>query len=656
MTDSLHSYALIKALYTEGKDYLDSFWPFTIKVIPSNKSVTSSFIQEKLKQEHHLQMPLHVLEVVLARAQKLDYVVIEKTDPLSQKEYRITRSGLDYSNKLETEKEVDRRTNALVLNIKKFFKDKDIILNEKQIYDSLLRFLDKTTHVSKACTESTVKRISSTKKTKLIDRHLLDYIKSVNEHDPTNYKTLQDIVRGLIISTLLYVDDPKEITMIRTKKFDNCQVFLDTNFIFSLLGLDTKERYEAAKELIDLINKYDMNLKVFSFTVDEISRVIQIFLRESHKYPTNIRVDSIVSSLKRKDWDLMKVREFIINIEKNLKQHGITIEWISDIDLNHYSPDEELRYSMEKYKFDQTVFHQNHDLAAIIKIAELREKKVRIIEDSKSFFLTSDYRLTKFNYEEMGHKDNGTICEAISDRVLTNILWLKNPNTKPPLKLIIAAHSTDLFVNRKVWKRFYYILQNLRRENTIKDNDISTLFWHSYVEDALRSFEENDLDKITPEFVLRQIENAEKIVEESIDKRIKGIEAEKDKVTDLKLKEQEKEFVESLERTVSEAEIRKEREWLQRIQRIKMQIRERSKKTARNQSILLTLVSTIIYVVLITIGFYTLPSELLNTVISLIGGGGIIGLWGYRSKIENRFMERNNSKQLKELSLDIIPN
>jgi len=84
--------------------------------------------------------------------------------------------------------------------------------------------------------------------------------------------------------------------------------------------------------------------------------------------------------------------------------------------------------------------------------------------------------------------------------------------------------------------------------------------------------------------------------------------------------------------------------------------KQTSQKTARIQSILLTLVSTIIYVVLITIGFYTLPLELLNTVLSLIGGGGIIGLWGYRSKIEKRFMERNNSKQLKELSLDIIPN
>jgi len=168
----------------------------------------------------------------------------------------------------------------------------------------------------------------------------------------------------------------------------------------------------------------------------------------------------------------------------------------------------------------------------------------------------------------------------------------------------------------------------LRHENKIKDNDISTLFWHSHVEDALRSFEENELDKITPEFVFRQVENAEKIVEDSIDKRIKGIEVEKDKAIDLKLKEKEKEFVDSLERSVSEAEIRKEREWLQRIQRIKMQIRKRSKKTARLQSILLTLVSTIIYVVLITIGFYTLPLELLNTVLSLIGGGGIIGLWG----------------------------
>ena len=655
MVDSVHAYVLIIALYNEGKDYLDCFWPFAIKVIPSNKSVTSSFIQKKLKRKYNLQIPLHVLEVILARAQKIDYITKEKTDPLTPKKYRITRTGLNYSNKLETEIEVDRRTNALLLSIKKFFKDKAILLSEDQIHDLLLRFLGKNIHVLNGCIDSTIKSSSPTPKTEVCDRHLLDYMKSANKQDPTNYKTLQDIVMGLIIATLLYVDNPEEITLIRTKKFSHCQVFLDTNFLFSLLGLHTKELYESAKELLDLLNRYDFNLKVFSFTVDEISRVIHFFLKESYRYPTSIRVDSLYSNLKRKNWNKMDVRAFIINIEENLKQHGITIEWIRDINLNRYSPDEELRFSMGRYKPDQGVFHQNHDLAAITKIAELREKKVRKIEDSKLFFLTSDYRLTRFNYEEMGHKENGTICEVISDRVLTNILWLKNPNTKPPLKSIIAAHSTDLFVNRRVWDRFFNVLQNLKREKKIKDNDISTLFWHSYVEDALRSFEETETDKITPQFVLEELEKAEKLREESFEKRIKGIEKSKDEEYDLKIKEKEKEFLQSLEKSVSEAEIKKENEWLQRIQRLKEQLRERSKNNARAWSFILTLLLTAAYITLITVGFFILPLELLNLFLACIGGGGIIGLLMYRQKIENWLFERKYSKELNELSLDLIP-
>lgn len=50
MVGSIYTYALIKALYDEGQDYLDSFWPFVVEAIPSNKSVTPRFIQKKLKE------------------------------------------------------------------------------------------------------------------------------------------------------------------------------------------------------------------------------------------------------------------------------------------------------------------------------------------------------------------------------------------------------------------------------------------------------------------------------------------------------------------------------------------------------------------------------------------------------------------------------
>ena len=95
---------------------------------------------------------------------------------------------------------------------------------------------------------------------------------------------------------------------------------------------------------------------------------------------------------------------------------------------------------MKAYKGDQQLFHQNHDLFAIEKIKELRRYSIRKIEESKFFFLTSDRKLSRFNYLEMGHQSNGTICEIILDTLLTNILWLKDPRAKLSLKSIITVH------------------------------------------------------------------------------------------------------------------------------------------------------------------------------------------------------------------------
>lgn len=598
-------------------------------------------------------MPLHVLGTILVRAERKNYILKERYESTSVIRYRLTEAGLNYTTKLETDKEVDRRINALLDSMRRFFDGKGISLSLNEIRQLLLYVLRKNIDfLIERMNPSISSNELAPQKFEGYDEYLLEYIKSADQQEPYNYRIFQDMVMGSIISVLLYVEKPEEITITGTKKFSHCQVFLDTNFIFSILDLHMEEFSEPARELFDLLKSYDFDLKVFGFTVDEISRVINFYHRESYRYPTSIRVDTLYSNLKRKGWSKTEAREFIINLEQNLQQRGITIEWGKHINLNKYTPDEELRDVIKKYKPDQSAFHRNHDLAAIAKINEFRGKTVRRIEDSKALFLTSDARLSRFNFVELEHKQNGTICETILDRLLANILWLKNPHTAPPLKSIIAAHSRDLFVNRRVWDRFYEVLQELRRQKKIKDDDISTLFWHSYVEDALRSIEETETNKITPQFVLGEIERAGKLKEEAVEKRMRGIEKAKEEEMEAKIKKKEREFLESLERSISEVESEKDREWLENIQRIKESLREHSETRAARWSIIYNFLLTLLSIMVIVVAWFMIPIEVLNIILTLAGGGGLLGLWKGRSEMRDWLFERTYRQKLEEAKLD----
>ena len=63
MNNLLFTYALIKSLYDQGDDYIDSFWPFTIQVIDESKDSDTSYIQSKVLDTCGLSIPLHVLGI-----------------------------------------------------------------------------------------------------------------------------------------------------------------------------------------------------------------------------------------------------------------------------------------------------------------------------------------------------------------------------------------------------------------------------------------------------------------------------------------------------------------------------------------------------------------------------------------------------------------
>lgn len=642
MEKLIYTYALAKSLFDQGEDYIDAFWPFVIKTLPADRFMDSGSIQGRLREKFNLEVPLYILGTVVTRAKKKGYVERQ------EKQYKLTKKGLEYLDKLETDKGVERRINALFKDIEQFFTQKECFYRSNQIPNLLLSFLHKNIrpiiefiNPSASQSEFVVSKFGGNEGT------LIEYIKYAEQQNPEHYGTLQDMILGSIISVVLYAEEPSKITEIITRKFKHCQVFFDTNFVFFILDLYNPEFNEPAKELFNLLEKYGFDLKVFDFTVNEICRVIGGYPREAYRYPTTVCVDTLYGSLKRKGWTKTDAREFIVNIEGILSEKRIQIEWeTKEINLKAYTPtNEELRNTIEKYKPLQSIVAQNHDLAAIEKIKEFRERPVRNIEDSKGFFLTSDGRLSRFNFIEMGHKENGTVCEVILDRLLANILWLKDPSTKPPIGAIIAAYSRDLFIKRRIWDRFYEVVQQLRQQGEVKDDNISMLFYHGYIEDVLKELDENEVDKITPEFALEAIEEAFKLPEEESKKKIE---------------EKEKEFLQLLREKVSEKEQEKEKEWSERLQIMKNGLRKSTEIKAERDSTIYASALTLL-VVVVMYGLYLVCKkveafEFLTIALPLIfGSGGILGIWiKIRRYLKSKLSRRIYNQKLKEIRLDEI--
>ncbi len=615
-------------------------------------------------------MPLHVIEVILARAERRGLLVHWRDTKIKATKYKLTNAGILYSANLETNTEVERRINSLIESIRQFLKEKGLSLNFNEVSDLLNRFIQKNIDTLIECINPSSRFATSIDQEGVgYDRQLFNYIITAEHQKPNEYKTLENMVLGSIISVLLYVDNPSEITEIRTKEFKDCQIYLDTNYVFSLLGFDVKEFTEPAEELFNLLKKQKFKTKVFDFTINEICKVINTYYSESYKYPKTIRVSSIYTSLKLKGWTKTQAREFIINIEQILQNKGITIEWTKEINLDRYTPDERSKNFIEIYKPNQAVFHRNHDLAAIAKIKEIRGKPVRRIEESKAIFLSSDYKLHKFNFIEEGHKKNATICEVVPDRLMTNILWLKNPTSKLSLRTIIAAHSHGLFVNKLVWNRFYAILQKLKQDGKIENGHIATLFWHNYIEEVLLPIEENEANKITPAFVFDEIEKATKLREKAIEEKIKLIKRTKDEEMTKKLrrkeieleeltkefKKKETEFAETLEKRITDVESRKDAEWLLQINQIKESLNVTSQKEANKWSIIGISILTLTFIIAMIIAAYiSIPYDLLDLFISAIGFGGIFGLWKLRNEIRDWLSKRFYTKKLEEAKLDEI--
>jgi hypothetical protein len=505
MRNELVQYALFKTLYDKNNNILECFYPFFLRSLVSNKSNNAVGTQERIKRNYNIYIPIHVLDRLCLLGIDKKHIKSISSEKRNNWPILLEEDGNNFLDQLETESDVERKINYLSSSLSKYLEEFDIIYNTDKVTELLLSFIKKNnadiyTFFLGGDHSSSFGELTD------IEIRILEYCIIVNNKYPDQYEILNQIFLGSVYESFLVLNE-KEIDGVINYDFSNCKIYFDANFLFHLFGFHDNEYALPARELFSILTENKFQFRVFDFTISEMTRLLRGYINEAYKYPKTIKIDSLYSTLKRSGKTESDVIEIIINLENMLLKKNI-FKKSTGIELEDYiAQNRELNQLLWNEKPHQHNYYHNHDIALLEKIKAIRTKKLFRFEDADCYVVTSDFKLARINHEKMGHKTDSSIEEVLLDRILTNLLFIKKPTAHVTLNSIISMFSRNMFIKHSVWENFYSIINTLKGDGKIDDNQIVNLFYRNYVEFVLIRINEND-NVITPDFILDEIEKS----------------------------------------------------------------------------------------------------------------------------------------------------
>lgn len=243
-------------------------------------------------------------------------------------------------------------------------------------------------------------------------------------------------------------------------------IFLDTNFLFSLLELHDNSSNEAARALLELI-KYlqeyvEVKLYVLPLTINETKRVLTWheemlkniylsknlakiaiesngdldditlkFINESEKSGHTIKAKDYFDPYLKNLLDILKSKKIQLWNEK-LDKYTMDSEVIDDI--SDQMEFEKRRYPRRKKSYEQLL----HDVAIWHVIKDKRSVIVESPLDAKYWFITIDYRLLGFDSFKR-NRLSSSIPLCILPTTLLQMLQLWVPRTPETEEAILSS-------------------------------------------------------------------------------------------------------------------------------------------------------------------------------------------------------------------------
>lgn len=412
-----------------------------------------SEIQKNVEELYALDMPLTILSKILSKIEQEINIKEEKIKFYKDKSFTLNKYVFD-----DYEEEVDRRTDRLQ-KLQNFYLDFTKVEQSNETSPATIFEFVELNKISLG--KYIKKKYAAEHHDHSVEARFVNLISPIEEM----YEVLQSVYIGSIISTYLeYQPGPLK---------SNVELVLDTNFIISLINLNTSTSTDNCQRLLTIGEKLGYKFTVLGITLIELDRLLktrvdyfdQAFLAKQ------LDPEDIYNACERRKLtktDLDRIRH---NLTSEIGKFNISI--VSNVEkfenLAKYS--EEFEKLKEKRN---THFAALHDATCLEYVKAKRGRPIYEFERVSCWFVN--------NSSSRSHSfTNGLQPLIIKAEDLLNLLWLSSPMVKQTLNSddfsrigisrLVSATLDDSLPNSRTIRMLDENIQKYAK-NSISDEDI----------------------------------------------------------------------------------------------------------------------------------------------------------------------------------------
>jgi hypothetical protein len=501
---------LSSLLNKEKREYLDIITPFVLNLLPKKKDekVNRLIVLDNLKLEYGFEdMPSHVLTSILSRLANRNQGILLKKDH----EYFVKKvfdSTKFDENRLKMKELIENVLESLMVYFHTYTSYKNISKEETQ--KRFIMFLSYYGY-------SVIKDISFLKSitihTDQNNYFVARFILEEYKNDTAVFYKLLEIIKGFLVYKSIYFFSTEQKKTMKSK-LKGTIVYFDTRLLIHALGYNRDEDKLATRELIRLIYESGGEVKTFSHNKDELAGILTKYARDRDSR-NSLSLDYFNVNCYD-ETDVIRLRDSLsINLERikiyvvDTPEYGVVDG--SDVDNKGFLDLKELKNKLEQNlrNFGKTPKETSieKDIESISAISRLRGRACPYsIENCKAIFVTTNSIILRTLYDLYSERfSKGEICFAIMEVDLTAVLWLKSFDKQtnlPCLKLLENAYAACC-PSQEVMTSFVEKVIQLEREGKISDEEALLLRTQHSVKQDILDLSENNLNKISPELVIK---------------------------------------------------------------------------------------------------------------------------------------------------------
>jgi len=364
-------------------------------------------IQNEANMMYSIDFPIPVLKIILLQIAN-EVNIDDQKNFILHEDYSFILKSFYFEDFEERIQEIIRETES----IEKIFKDFCELQNFKpEKPTTLFDFIDKNKlAISRYLSNSTAPNGHDY----CIEAEFVNYFKKA----PKVFDIIRRIYLGSIISSFLEYkteDIQQEV-----------ELLFDTNFIISLIDLNTPESTQTCRKLIEVGKNLNFKFTILIDTIEEAKFLIKKKAETIDLSFISKRVnpEDIYNACERRNLNQIDLERIADNLEDTLKTFGISINIFTETLKTKAKSSREYE-SFQKIR--TSTISALHDTIAILYVKEKRTKKIREFEKVNCWFVNNSTSHEVYDEREDQKNVFEYQKETIKVDELLNILWLSQP-------------------------------------------------------------------------------------------------------------------------------------------------------------------------------------------------------------------------------------